>query len=116
MQALQRSLFFLVLLGVCLFLPLPGWTYAFQDSYIPPEVAYAQDLSQTVRLHEQFNVNLMNLDELKSIPGLSEDIALKIMRSRPFADIQDFRRRMPNVSGKQLNQWIRQIQPQLQFK
>ena len=112
-----KNIFFNLLL--CGFLALsttPGWAYALQDSYIPPEVAFAQDLSQHVQLTEQFNLNTMNLGELKSIPGLSEDIALKIMRNRPFTDIQDFYRRMPAVSGKQLNLWIRQIQPRLLFK
>lgn len=101
-------------LGICLSLPSTSWAYALQDSYIPPEVAFAQDLNQRVQLSEQFNLNTMNWVELKGIPGLTEDMALKIMRNRPFTDVQDFYKRMQ--AGKQLNLWIQQLQPRLQFK
>lgn len=105
----------LLLLGMLLLTPVSGWAYALRESYVPPDVAYAQDLSQRVQVSDQFNLNTMNWVELKGIPGLSEDMALKIMRNRPFSDIRDFYRRMPGVSGKQLNLWVQQLQPRLRF-
>lgn len=98
-------------LAICFLSMSSGWAFSFQDSYIPPEVAYAEDLRQQVHVSGNLNLNTMNLGELKILPGVSEDIALKIMRQRPFTDVQDFYRKMPSVNHKQLQLFIQQWQP-----
>lgn len=110
-----NSAFKALILGCILLQSAMGWAFSLQNSYIPPEIAYAEDLKQRVSMPEKLELNTMNLGELKNLPGLSEDWALKILRNRPFADVQDFYKRMPGVSSKQLQLLIQQWQPHLKF-
>ncbi|HEY9746704.1 MAG TPA: helix-hairpin-helix domain-containing protein [Oculatellaceae cyanobacterium] len=98
-----------------LFRPDNAHAYAFQDSYIPPELASISDFRQRVTIFEHFEVNGMSWQELQAVPGINEDIALKILRYRPFSDIQDFYKRMPGATSKPLNRWMQQLQPKLRF-
>lgn len=86
------------------------------EPYFPPEVAFADHLRQKVTVPAQININQGSLSQLETLPGFTEDIALKVLRSRPFADIQDFYRRLPGLDKKSLNRLIEQIQPKAIFK
>lgn len=84
--------------------------------YYPPEVAYADDLRQTVTVPEKVNINTSGLNELKALPGFNEELALKVMRCRPCESVQDFYKKMPGMSKKNIDLLIKQIQPKIQFK
>ena len=115
MQKQPSSLYFkLLLLAICL-ASSSAWATSQRDSYIPPEIAFAEELQQKVKVSQQLNLNTMNLVELQTLPGFSEDLALKIIRQRPFSDFQDFYHRMPSVSNQQLKIFIQQFQSKLKF-
>jgi DNA uptake protein ComE-like DNA-binding protein len=86
------------------------------DTYIPPEVAFADDLRQRVTVPEKVNINRGSLSELKVLPGFDEEIALKVLRARPFEDIQDFYKKMPGLDKKSIDRLIQQVQPKILFK
>jgi hypothetical protein len=85
------------------------------DSYIPPENLFAAALHQTITLPERIDINRSSLNQLKILPGFDEDLALKILRYRPFQDIQDLYRKMPRIDRKHLQRLIEQIQPHIRF-
>jgi DNA uptake protein ComE-like DNA-binding protein len=84
--------------------------------YYPSEVAYADDLRQKVTMPTKVNINTSGLNELKSLPGFNEELALKVMRSRPCHGVQDFYKKMPGLSKKNIELLIKQIEPKIQFK
>lgn len=88
----------------------------FWDTYVPPELAFQDDLRQTISLPQRINVNLDSLNQLKTLPGLNEDIALKVMRNRPYTDVQDFYRKLPGLDKKRIDRLIQQIQPKIKFQ
>ncbi|HEY9688324.1 MAG TPA: helix-hairpin-helix domain-containing protein [Coleofasciculaceae cyanobacterium] len=85
------------------------------DSYMPPELAYADDLRQKVKLPDKVNINRASLNQLEGLPGLDQELALKIIRHRPFENFQEFYR-MSGVEKKQLDRIIRQLQPKVIFR
>lgn len=87
-----------------------------EQPFYPPEVAYADDLRQTVTVPEKVNINTSGLNQLKSLPGFNEELALKVMRCRPCEGIQDFYRKMPGMSKKNIDLLIKQIEPKILFK
>lgn len=86
------------------------------EPYAPPELAYANDLRQTVTMAKRVNINQTGLNQLKVLPGFDEELALKVMRVRPFEGVQDFYRKMPDLSKKNIDLLIQQIQPKVMFK
>lgn len=106
------------LLGACALLALlspAAQAYSFRQSYIPPEIAYADDLRQKVTLPGKIDVNQANFNQLKLLPGFDEELALKLMRIRPIENIQDFYR-MPGLEHKQVERLIQMIQPKILLK
>jgi hypothetical protein len=102
---------------VCL-LPASGRAIAatLWDPYIPPEVAFADDLRQRVTIPAKVNINRSNLNELQVLPGFNEEIALKVMRGRPFEGVQDFYKKLPGLDKKNIDRLIEQVQPKILFK
>ncbi len=94
----------------------PAAAATFWDTYVPPELAFQDDLRQSITLPQRINVNLDSLNQLKTLPGLNEDIALKVMRNRPYADVQDFYRKLPGLDKKRIDRLIQQIQPKIRFQ
>ncbi len=90
--------------------------YSAHTRYIPPEIVYADDLRQRVTLPQRLNLNRAGLNDLKTLPGFDEELALKVMRNRPFEDVQDFYRKMPEVGTPRIDRLIQQIQPKVIFK
>lgn len=86
------------------------------DPYIPPELAFSDDLRQKITLPTKLNINQSSLTQLKILPGFDEEIALKVMRGRPFVDIQDFYSKLPGLNKKQIDHLIEQVQPRILFK
>jgi len=84
--------------------------------YYPPEVAYADDLRQKVKVPEKININTSGLNQLKALPGFNEELALKVMRCRPCENVQDFYKKLPGMSKKNIDLLIKQIEPKIQFK
>lgn len=103
------------LLAACLALPV-AHAYSLRDSYIPPEITYADDLSQRIHLPHQVDINRAGLNDLKVLPGFDEELALKVLRNRPFEGIQDFYKKLPGLESKQIDRLIRQFQPKVLFK
>lgn len=87
---------------------------SYMENYIPPELAFADDLRQKVKLPGKININRASLNQLEVIPGLDEELALKIIRTRPFENFQDFYR-MPGVEKKRIDRLIKQLQPKIIF-
>lgn len=88
------------------------------ESYIPPEIVYADNLSQNVKLAprgQKRDINHLSLNQLRMLPGFDENLALKVLRSRPFEDVQDFYR-LPGLSKQEIDRLIDQIQPLIIFK
>jgi hypothetical protein len=92
----------------------PSYAASFSESYIPPEIRYSDDLAQKVRIPKRVNVNQASLNELMTLPGIDENIALKMMRIRPVEGILDIQR-LPFLNQKQLNQIINGIQKRVEF-
>jgi hypothetical protein len=69
---------------------------------IMPEAEYADDLSQTITLQPRIHVNHASLNQLRLLPGFDSDLALKVMRSRPFVNMNDFYQKMPVPCKKRL--------------
>lgn len=114
----NRQVGLLACLWVSLFLGLlpsvaiaePLWA-----TYMPPELTYADDLRQKITIPGQVSINHGSLNQLMALPGLDEEIALKIMRNRPFEGVQDFYKKMPGLSRKNIDRLIQQLQPKLLF-
>ncbi|WMU93348.1 photosystem II 12 kDa extrinsic protein [Microcystis phage MaAM05] len=94
----------------------PALAATFWDTYVPPELAFQDDLRQTIALPQRININQDSLNQLKVLPGLNEDIALKVMRNRPYTDVQDFYRKLPGLDKKRIDRLIQQIQPKIKFQ
>lgn len=110
---------FPLLTAVCLLGVLnnsPALSATYWDPYIPPEVSYADHLRQRITIPKQIDINQGTLSQLKLLPGFNEDIALKVMRNRPFVDIQDFYHRLPGMNKKSMDRLIEQVQPKILFK
>jgi DNA uptake protein ComE-like DNA-binding protein len=101
--------------ATCVIQAQPAHAASLWDSYMPPELAYADDLRQKVKLSGQVNINRASLNQLETLPGLDQELALKIMRHRPFENIQEFYR-MSGVEKKQIDRLIRQLQPKVIFR
>jgi len=105
---------------ICLVLTLntsgTAMAAALWDSYITPEITFADDLRQRVTIPSKVNINHSNLNELKVLPGFNEEIALKVMRGRPFEGIQDFYKKLPGLDKKNIDRLIEQVQPKILFK
>ncbi len=93
-----------------------AWSATLWDTYIPPELAYADHLRQKVTVPAKININRSSLNQLKLLPGFNEEIALKVMRNRPFEGVKDFYRKLPGMDKKQVDRLIQQVQPKLQFQ
>lgn len=85
------------------------------STFIPPELAYSDDLRQKITIPNTVNINHGSLNQLMVLPGFDEEVALKIMRSRPFEDVRDFYKKMPGMSKKNIDQLIEHVQPKLLF-
>lgn len=86
------------------------------NPYIPPEIVYADNLRQNIKLPpEKIDINHISLNQLRILPGFDENLALKVMRSRPFEDVQDLYK-LPGLSKKEVDRLIDQLQPQIIFK
>jgi hypothetical protein len=83
--------------------------------YAPPEAMFAEDLHQKVTLPGRINLNQASLNQLAILPGFDVDLALKVMRSRPFSNLQDFYQKMPSSSHRQLNYLLDRLQALVNF-
>lgn len=89
--------------------------YSLQDSYVPPEIAHTEALRPRVTLPSKVNINTANLNQLSVLPGFDEELALKVIRHRPMAEIRDFYR-IPGLEPKYLERLIQSFQPRIIFK
>lgn len=94
----------------------PGWSASKWDSYVPPEMIYADDLKQTVTLPTKLNLNTVALNQIQILPGFDDDLALKVFRNRPYEGIQDFYRKVKGPDQKRMNRLLQQIEPKITFK
>lgn len=113
--AKQRMGLTLLLLSLLLS-PRPAFAQMGWETFIPPEFAFRDNIHQKITLPKQLNINESSLTQLQILPGINEEIALKMMRGRPFSDVQDFYSRLPGMTKKQVDVLIEQIQPKILFK
>ena len=112
---IQTTTITLLTAGLCLSgLLAPATAGSFTNSYIPPEIAYANDLNQKVSVNQRVNINQASMPELMSLPGIDENMALKIMRIRPVEDVKDFYK-MPWVPRRDARLLIENIQSLIAF-
>lgn len=113
----SKALFGILCLGATLAILDSGAVKAASlwDTYIPPEVAFSDDLHQHVTVPEKVNINRSSMSELKVLPGFDDEMILKILRTRPFEDIQDFYKKMPGLDHKSIDRLIQHVQPKLLF-
>lgn len=115
----KRRVFSHLLTGVFLMGVLdcsPAFSATYWDPYIPPEVSYGDNLRQRITIPQHININQGTLSQLKLLPGFNEDIALKVMRNRPFVDVQDFYHKLPGMDKKSIDRLIERVQPKILFK
>jgi DNA uptake protein ComE-like DNA-binding protein len=91
-----------------------GRCYSFRQNYIAPEIAYSRDLSQQVTVPQKVNLNRASLEILKTVPGLNEELGLKLIRIRPLQDFQDLYR-LPFIEYKAVQRLIRDLQSHVEF-
>ncbi len=106
------TIFALQLLALLLNAPAQAYTYT--DSYVPPEALHDEVLSQHVKLPRKVNVNHAALSELVALPGIDENIALKMMRIRPVENVQDFYR-LPFMRKQDIDRLIQGLQQRVDF-
>jgi DNA uptake protein ComE-like DNA-binding protein len=104
------------LMGLLFFLPPALAADDAWETYIPPELVFSDDLKQKITVPEKININLSSLNQLLALPGFDEELALKVIRNRPFIGIQDFYRKMPDLGKKNMDRLIEQIQSKILFK
>ncbi|MEB3288185.1 MAG: helix-hairpin-helix domain-containing protein [Vampirovibrionales bacterium] len=109
----------LCLLVACLslqaaLLPQAAMAYSYSENYFDPQVQYHRDLSQKVRVNKKINLNKASLNELKTLPGVDDNLALKLMRMRPIEGIRDFNR-MQWVNPKEVQQLIQNLNGRVSF-
>jgi DNA uptake protein ComE-like DNA-binding protein len=88
--------------------------YSYAEPAVPPEVLFSRDLRQRVVVPGKVNVNRADMNELLSLPGMNENIALKIMRVRPLKNREDFMK-MPFISPRNVQQLLQQIENKIEF-
>lgn len=104
----------LLLMGIGVAMLRPPACHA--GYYVPPEFVYADDLRQAVTLPGRVNINQASFNQLNILPGFDADLALKVLRSRPFKDMQDFYARMPASSHKQIDVLLERLQSSIRFR
>lgn len=81
---------------------------------MPPEVAYAHHLKERVRMPGQVDLNRASLEELKTLPGVDENIALKLIRLRPLQNLTDLQR-LPCVPENAVRRLTETLQTLVSF-
>lgn len=115
-KSLNLACLLAISLLATLLTPLQAGAHVYFETYMPPELAFADDLRQKVNIPEKVNINRGTLNQLLVLPGFDEEIALKVMRHRPFEGVQDFYKKMPGLEKKNIDRLIQQIQPKVLFK
>ncbi len=107
------------LLGVTLMLGsfwMPVMARDLHPDWAPPEVIYSEDLKYTFTLHRNLNINRAGFNELLSLPGFDEDLALKVLRCRPFKNMHELQRKLPpSIDRGRLSRIITRIAAEIAF-
>jgi len=82
---------------------------------ISAEAQYSDDLSQNITLQPRININRATVHQLQLLPGFDSDIALKVIRTRPFMDMNDFYQKMPTACHKRLGYMRNRLQYVVSF-
>lgn len=104
----------LITLAFCLNLGTQGHCMSSQNSYIPPEILHSNFLSHRVSVAKKININHASMQELMSLPGVDQNIALKIMRVRPIEDIRDLSK-IQYLSPKVVQQLIEGVKNRVAY-
>lgn len=115
----HNRLSLLVLAGLLVLAPLaalqpPGFAASYAEPAIPPEVVYAHDLRQRITVPQRVNVNKASLNDLLTLPGMDENMALKLLRMRPIQTKEDFLQ-MPFVSPRNVQLLLQRIDGKIEF-
>lgn len=102
---------------ICCFVlvPKPGFAYyCTKGNYIPPEIVHAHALHDRVVVPKAINLNTASLAELENLPGITQSIALKLMRLRPLKGLRDLYH-LPWEESKTVDRLIQSIEPVSSF-
>lgn len=105
----------LIFLWLCFLMTASSWAASYQDIYIAPEMMYSKDLGQTIQVPKQMNLNQVSLNQIRTLPGFDDNLALKVIRNRPFRGMQDFYEKMPVQDRKHLQWVIQQVETSIRF-
>lgn len=87
---------------------------SYSETFMTPEIQYQRELSQKIRISKQINLNQASMNELKTLPGVDENVALKIIRIRPIENVRDIQR-LPWMNTKEIQQLIQGLQGRIRF-
>jgi hypothetical protein len=111
-----KSCCFLICLSV-LCQPQVASGYEARKPYIPPEILHHRYTQTRFQQSLKVNLNRADLNELRTLPGMDESTALKLIRMRkegPYQGYQDLSR-LPYMDPKRLQRLIQRIQPLSEF-
>ncbi len=112
---LQRLI--LMALAVLIFQTLLFAAAEERPAYIHPEIFHARQLRKKIVMPGAVNLNYAGLSELKTLPGVNQSVALKILRLRSNQSISSMND-LYNLSGiqpQQLSQLINAIDGKVSF-
>ncbi len=91
--------------------------YSASRPFVHPDFIYSHQLRQKYRIPAQVNLNQASLAELKTLPGVDENIALKLLRLRKNNTLkskQDLYQ-LPFMETREIQQLIQKISKQITF-
>ncbi len=115
---LRRSIFtrlFILLAFYSLF--FPTWVYGAGKPFIHPDFLYSHQLQEKHTLSSQTNINHASFEELKILPGIDDNLALKLIRLRKTQTFQSNLDlyRLPFMEKREIDRLISQLQQYISF-
>ncbi len=85
--------------------------------FIHPDFIYSHQLRQKYTVPSQINLNRASLEELKTLPGVDENLALKLIRlrnHRAFTSKRDLYE-LPFMEKREIDHLIQRIRTRIAF-
>ena len=109
--------FFIVIASFILFFKLDAVAFASLKAFVHPDFLYLRQMRVRTSLPKMVNLNQADVAELLTLPGVNEDMALKMMRFRKtqqMKTVQDLYK-MRFVEKRELERLIERIEPRVSF-
>ncbi len=86
------------------------WGYSVVSPYQNPERVYRDTMGFGVTVSGKVGLNEAGLNELLTVPGMNQSMAVKVMKARPFSGWEDLYR-LPGVDQQQVDAWLARVRP-----